>query len=28
MDDVTLHNMKKEKLHAKDKLTSMWAASH
>ena len=28
MDDVTLHNMKKEKLHAKDKLTSMWAAAH
>lgn len=24
MDDVTLLNMKKEKLHAKDKLTSMW----
>jgi uncharacterized protein YdcH (DUF465 family) len=24
MDDVTLHNMKKEKLHAKDRLTSMW----
>lgn len=27
MDDVTLHNMKKEKLHAKDRLTSMWAAA-
>lgn len=24
MDDVTLLIMKKEKLHAKDKLTSMW----
>ena len=24
MDDVTLLNMKKEKLHAKDRLTSMW----
>ena len=24
VDDVTLHNMKKEKLHAKDKLTTMW----
>ncbi len=28
LDDVTLHNMKKEKLHAKDRLTSMWAAAH
>ena len=31
MDDVTLHNMKKEKLHAKERLISMWdthAASH
>lgn len=27
IDDVTLHNMKKEKLHAKDKLTHIWAAS-
>ena len=25
MDDVTLHNLKKEKLWAKDKLTVMWA---
>lgn len=24
MDDVTLHNLKKEKLWAKDKLTVMW----
>ena len=24
IDDVTLHNMKKEKLWAKDKLTYMW----
>ena len=24
MDDVTLHNLKKEKLWAKDKLTLMW----
>lgn len=24
MDDVTLHNLKKEKLWAKDKLTHMW----
>jgi len=24
MDDTTLHNMKKEKLWAKDKLTHMW----
>ena len=24
MDDVTLLNMKKEKLHAKDKLTQLW----
>jgi uncharacterized protein YdcH (DUF465 family) len=24
MDDVTLLNMKKEKLHAKDRLTSLW----
>jgi uncharacterized protein YdcH (DUF465 family) len=32
MDDVTLHNPKKEKLRAKDKLTLMWerrrAAAH
>ena len=28
MDDVTLLNMKKEKLHTKDKLTHMWASSH
>ncbi|MEO8459891.1 MAG: YdcH family protein [Dokdonella sp.] len=33
IDDVTLHKMKKEKLHAKDKLTTMWehralAAAH
>ena len=28
MDDVTLLNMKKEKLHAKDKLTQMWETSH
>jgi uncharacterized protein YdcH (DUF465 family) len=27
MDDVTLLNMKKEKLHAKDKLTHMWESS-
>ena len=26
MDDVTLLNMKKEKLHAKDRLTSMWSS--
>ncbi|NCT66928.1 MAG: DUF465 domain-containing protein [Rhodanobacteraceae bacterium] len=26
MDDVTLLNMKKEKLHTKDRLTSMWQA--
>lgn len=26
MDDVTLLNMKKEKLHAKDKLTQLWEA--
>ena len=25
MDVVTLHTLKKEKLRAKDKLTSMWA---
>jgi uncharacterized protein YdcH (DUF465 family) len=25
MDDVTLHNLKKEKLRAKDKLTEMWS---
>lgn len=25
MDVVTLHTLKKEKLHAKDKLTAMWA---
>jgi uncharacterized protein YdcH (DUF465 family) len=24
MDDTTLHNMKKEKLHAKDKLLHLW----
>ncbi|MGA9421318.1 MAG: YdcH family protein, partial [Rhodanobacteraceae bacterium] len=24
MDDITLHKMKKEKLHAKDKLIHMW----
>ncbi|KAB2901359.1 MAG: DUF465 domain-containing protein [Xanthomonadales bacterium] len=24
VDDVTLHKMKKEKLQAKDKLTTMW----
>jgi uncharacterized protein YdcH (DUF465 family) len=24
MDDTTLHNMKKEKLRAKDKLTTLW----
>jgi len=24
MDDTTLHNMKKEKLRAKDKLTVLW----
>ncbi len=24
MDDTTLHNMKKEKLRTKDKLTIMW----
>lgn len=28
MDDVSLHNMKKEKLHAKDKLTHLWESSH
>ena len=28
LDDVTLHNMKKEKLHTKDRLTTMWAAAH
>jgi uncharacterized protein YdcH (DUF465 family) len=27
MDDVTLLNMKKEKLHAKDKLTQLWEAN-
>lgn len=27
MDGVTLLNMKKEKLHAKDKLTHMWESS-
>ncbi|MCK9540252.1 YdcH family protein [Dokdonella sp.] len=27
MDDVTLLNMKKEKLHAKDKLTQLWESS-
>jgi len=26
IDDVTLLNMKKEKLHTKDRLTSMWAS--
>lgn len=25
LDDTTLHNMKKEKLWAKDKLTNLWA---
>ncbi|MFO1506701.1 MAG: YdcH family protein [Lysobacterales bacterium] len=25
VDDVTLLNMKKEKLHAKDRLTQLWA---
>lgn len=25
MDEVTLHNLKKEKLRAKDKLTEMWS---
>ncbi len=25
MDEVTLHNLKKEKLRAKDRLTQMWA---
>lgn len=24
MDDITLHKMKKEKLHAKDKLIHLW----
>ena len=24
LDDTTLHNMKKEKLRAKDRLTHMW----
>jgi uncharacterized protein len=24
LDDTTLHNMKKEKLRAKDRLTNMW----
>lgn len=28
MDDLTLLNMKKEKLQAKDKLTQMWETSH
>ena len=28
MDDVTLHNMKKEKLWAKDKLITMWEKLH
>lgn len=28
MDFVTLHTLKKEKLLAKDKLTSMWAHLH
>ena len=27
IDDITLHNMKKEKLRAKDILTSMWEHS-
>jgi uncharacterized protein YdcH (DUF465 family) len=28
MDDTTLHNMKKEKLWAKDKLITMWERVH
>ncbi len=28
MDDVTLLNMKKEKLQTKDRLTHMWERSH
>jgi uncharacterized protein YdcH (DUF465 family) len=28
LDDTTLHNMKKEKLWAKDKLTTMWERLH
>ena len=28
MDVVTLHNLKKEKLLAKDKLTHMWEHLH
>jgi uncharacterized protein YdcH (DUF465 family) len=28
LDDTTLHNMKKEKLWAKDKLTVMWEKLH
>jgi uncharacterized protein YdcH (DUF465 family) len=28
MDDTTLHNMKKEKLWAKDKLITMWERHH
>lgn len=28
MDDVSLLNMKKEKLHTKDKLTHLWESSH
>lgn len=28
IDDVSLLKMKKEKLHAKDKLTHMWESTH
>ena len=28
LDDTTLHNMKKEKLWAKDKLITMWEKLH
>ncbi|NUS59891.1 MAG: YdcH family protein [Lysobacter sp.] len=28
IDDLTLSKMKREKLHAKDRLTSMYAANH
>jgi uncharacterized protein YdcH (DUF465 family) len=28
IDDITLSKMKREKLHAKDRLTSMYAANH
>ena len=28
VDDLTLSKMKREKLHAKDRLTSMYAANH